>query len=232
MKDLSKYIGAASLIAVLIAGANLYGYWRAFGINPFPSLSFQQLIAMSTIPLLQTLGWGTIYNLAFQLFLNSQAYELEINRMSQVSRLRQQRLLILFFGVGTLFFTGFALWYGQPAWWFVMALWVPFLYVELSHRKLVIPVPIKNRLEYLALYFVFSSFVSAYANGISEAHDLRYPGSPNNATITISGKEQTVKLVGRLGDQFFVLGSDKAVSMIPSSEVKKIRFRPGLRIRL
>ncbi len=61
---------------------------------------------MSTIPLLQTLGWGTIYNLAFQLFLNSPAYELEINSMSQSSRLRQQRLLILFFGVGTLFFTG------------------------------------------------------------------------------------------------------------------------------
>ena len=113
-----------------------------------------------------------------------------------------------------------------------MALWVPVLYVELSHRKLVIQVPIKNRLEYLALYFVFSSFVSAYANGISGAHDLRYPGSPNNATITISGKEQRVKLVGHLGDQFFVLGADKAVSMIPSSEVKKIRFRPGLRIRL
>ena len=129
MKDLSKYIGAAFLIAVLIAGANLYGYWRAFGINPFPSLSFQQLIAMSTIPLLQTLGWGTIYNFAFQLFLNSPAYELEINSMSQSSRLRQQRLLILFFGVGTLFFTGVALWYSEPAWWFVMALWVPILYV-------------------------------------------------------------------------------------------------------
>lgn len=112
-----------------------------------------------------------------------------------------------------------------------MALWVPFLYVELSRRKLVIAVPIKNRLEFLALYFVFSSFVSAYASGISEAHALRYPGSPNNATMTISGKQQRVKLVGRLGDQFYVLGADKAVSMIPISEVKKIRFRPGLRIR-
>jgi hypothetical protein len=231
MKDLSKYLGAASLIAVLIAGANLYGYWRAFGINPFPSLSFQQLIAMSTIPLLQTLGWGTIYNLAVQLFVNSPVYELELNSMSQSSRLRQQRLFILLLGVFTLFYTGFALWDGVPAWWLVIALWVPFLYVELSHRKLVIPVPIKNRREYLALYFVFSSFVSAYATGISEAHALRYPGSPNNATMTISGKEQRVKLVGRLGDQFYVFGADKAVSMIPSSEVKKIRFRPGLRIR-
>jgi hypothetical protein len=46
MKDLSKYIGLASLIAVLVASADLYGYWRAFGVNPLPSLSFQQLIAM------------------------------------------------------------------------------------------------------------------------------------------------------------------------------------------
>jgi hypothetical protein len=231
MKDLSKYVGAASLIAVLIAGASLYGYWRAFGINPFPSLSFQQLIAMSTIPLLQTLGWGTIYNLAFQLFVNSPAAELEFQSMSQSSRLRQQRLYLLSASVGTLFYTGFALWNGFSAWWFAMALWVPFLYVELSRRKLVIPLPIKNRLQFLALYFVFSSFVSAYASVISEAHALRHPGSQNNAIMTISGKEQRVKLVGRLGDQFFVLGADKAISMIPSSEVKKIRFRPGLRIR-
>ena len=153
MKDLSKYIGAASLIAVLIAGANLYGYWRAFGVNPFPSLSFQQLIAMSTIPLLQTLGWGTIYNLAVQLFVNSPAYELERQSMSQSSLLRQQRLNILLAGVGTLLYTGFALRDGVPAWWFVIALWVPFLYVELSHRKLVIPVPIKNRLEYLGRHW-------------------------------------------------------------------------------
>jgi hypothetical protein len=68
--------------------------------------------------------------------------------------------------------------------------------------------------------------------GIFEAHELRYPGSQNNAIMTISGEEQRVKLVGRLGDQFYVYGADKAVSMIPSSEVKKIRFRPGLHIRL
>jgi hypothetical protein len=231
MKDLSKYLGVASLIAVLIAGANLYGYWRAFGINPFPSLSFQQLIAMSTIPLLQTLGWGTIYNLTFQLFVNSPTYQLELENMSQSSRLRLRRLYILLFGVGTLFYTGFALKSGLPAWWFVIALWVPYLYVELSHKKLVIPIPIKNRVEFLALYFVFSSFVSAYTTGIFEAHELRYPGSQNNAIMTIFGEEQRVKLVGRLGDQFYVYGADKAVSMIPSSEVKKIRFRPGLRIR-
>lgn len=231
MKDLSKYVGAASLIAVLIAGANLYGYWRAFGINPFPSLSFQQLIAMSTIPLLQTLGWGTIYHIALNLFANSPAFKLELQGMSQISRLRQQTLFMLLASVWTLFLTGFGLWDGDPAWWFAMALWVPLLYVELSRRKLVIAVPIKNRLEFVALCFVFISFVSAYASGVSEAHALRHPGSPNNATMTISGKEYRVKLVGRLGDYFYVLGADRAISMVPSSEVKKIRFRPGLLIR-
>lgn len=231
MKDLSKYVGAASLIAVLVAGANLYGYWRAFGVNPFPSLTFQQLIAMSTIPLLQTLGWGTIYNFAIQLFANSPAYEDELESMGENSRLRYKKFYLLLAGIGTLFSAGIGLLGGSPAWWFALTLWVPLLYVELSRRKLVIPVPIKNRLEFLALYFVFTSFVSAYATGISEAHSLRDPRSPNNATITLPGKETSVKLVGRLGDQFYVFGSDKAISMIPSSEVKRIRFRPGLRIR-
>jgi hypothetical protein len=81
------------------------------------------------------------------------------------------------------------------------------------------------------MYFIFTSFVNAYASGISEAHELKKPGTPNNAIMTLSGKEASVKLVGRLGDQFYVLGSDKAISMIPVSEIKKIRFRPGLRIR-
>lgn len=231
MKDLSKYVGAASLIAVLVAGANLYGYWQAFGVNPFPSLSFPQLIAMSTIPLLQTLGWGTIYTLAFQVFANSPVHQLELERMGENSRLRYLRFYLFLAGGVTLFATGISLLSRSPDWWYTIALWVPLLYVELSRRKLVFPVPIKNRREFLALYFVFSSFVSAYTSGISEAHALRSPGSANNATITFSGKEASVKLIGRLGDQFYVLGADKAISMIPSSEVKKVRFRPGLRIR-
>jgi hypothetical protein len=83
----------------------------------------------------------------------------------------------------------------------------------------------------MILYFAFSWFVLAYTSGISEAHSLREPGSPNNARITSSGKEESVKLIGRLGDQYYVFGTDKAVSMIPVSEVQKIRFLPGLRIR-
>jgi hypothetical protein len=231
MKDISKLVGLASLIAVLVAGANLYGYWRAFGINPFPSLSFQQLVAMSTIPLLQTLGWGTIYNFAFQLFAHSPAHERELESMGQKQRKLYLKPYLYLFGIITLFYTGDSLWSGRPAWWFAGALWVPCIYVELSRRGLVIPVPVKNRLEFAALYFVFSSFVSAYASGVSEAHALRDPASRNNATMTISGKEASVKLVGRLADQFYVFGADKAINMIPTSEVKKIRFLPGLRIR-
>ena len=231
MKDLSKYIGLASLIAVLVASADLYGYWRAFGVNPLPSLSFQQLIAMSTIPLLSTLGLGTTYSIAIQLFVNSPAYQTELDSMGQNRRLRYNILLLLFAGISTVLVTVLRFSDGHPAWWLTIAFWFPFLYVELSRRKLVIPLPTKNRLEILALYFIFTSFVNAYASGISEAHELKKPGTSNNAIMTLSGKEVSVKLVGRLGDQFYVLGTDKAISMIPVSEIKKIRFRPGLRIR-
>ena len=231
MKDSSKYIGIASLIAVLVAGANLYGYWRAFGVNPLPSLSFQQLIAMSTIPLLSTLGLGTTYNIAIQLFVSSPAYQTELDSIGQNRRLRYNMALLLFAGIATVFVAVLRFSDGDPAWWFTIALWLPFLYVELSRRKLVIPLPTKNSLVILALYFVFTSFVNAYASGIAEAHELRKPGTPNNAIMSFSGKEVSVKLIGRLGDQFYVFGTDKAITMIPSSEVKKIRFRPGLRIR-
>lgn len=231
MKDISKLLGIASLIAILVAGANLYGYWRAFGINPFPSLSFQQLVAMSTIPLLQTLGWGMIYILACQLYILSPAYEHKHESMGQDLRSRELKLSLYLFGLITLFYTGLSLWSGRPAWWLAVAFWVPILYFELSNRGLVIPVPVKNRLQFAALYFVFSSFVSAYASGISEAHALRDPRSPNNARMTISSKEESVKLIGRFGDQFYIFGADKSISVIPASEVRKTRFLPGLRIR-
>jgi hypothetical protein len=231
MKDISKVAGVASLIALVIAGANLYGYWQAFGINPFPSLSFQQLVAMSTIPLFQTLGWGTIYQLAFQAYTHSPAYERELQSMQANQRLLKMRLCLAFFLLITLIYTGLSLWRDWPTWWFGGALWIPFLYVEASRRGLVIPVPVKSRLEFTVLYFVFASFVSAYASGISEAHNLRDPVSPNNAKIEIADKEERVKLVGRLGDQFYVFSPDKSISMIPASNVSRIRFLPGLRIR-
>ena len=208
MDRTKEYLTLAPFAALAIAVAYLQGYWGRFEVLAFPYLSFQELLAYSTVPF-----FGFLLFCIVGVFIGV----LDSDKPTNKWRIRLWTSLFVIVSAAMIYFN-------RPEKWFV----VPMILIALvgprimRHPK-IRAVRDKSPVLVLVLYLMVILLIGTFGWGKTEA-DRRIKDESHSVRLTLDSGTETGKLLGKLGGYYFLLNASNSVVQLPEKAIQRIEY--------
>jgi hypothetical protein len=208
MNRTKEFLTLAPFAALAIAVVYLQGYWGRFDVLAFPYLSFQELLAYSTVPLFGYLFFGLV----------GVALGLLDSRKSQNKWSMRITTLLFVILCATLIY------FDRPEKWLIapMVAFGLIAHPLLKNPRMSLLID-KDPVLFLVSFVMCLILIGIFGWGRSEAAKVIKTEEPNVRLILDSNTE-TGKLLGKLGSYYFLLNASNAVIQLPEKAIQRIEY--------